>query len=79
VSGLPSGYAAVKVEIVVTTTDPATSPSFEDVYRVHLSQMVGGAPFTARYYQGSPVRTALPAAPFYSRAIVLESYYESGQ
>lgn len=72
---LPAGCAAVKVEIVVTTTDAATSPDLEDVYRVHLSQMVDGAPFTARYYQGNPVRTALPAAPFYSRTIVLESYY----
>ncbi|MBS0208022.1 MAG: exo-alpha-sialidase [Planctomycetes bacterium] len=76
VSGLPSGCAAVKVEIVVTTTDATTSPSFEDVYRVHLSQLVADAPFTARYYLGNPVRTALPAAPFYSRNIVLESYYE---
>lgn len=75
VSGLPSGCAAVKVEIVVTTTDAATSPSYEDVYRVHLSQMVEDAPFTARYYQGNPVRTALPAAPLYTRTIVLESYY----
>ena len=76
VTGFPSGCAAVKVEIVVTTTDAATSPNYEDVYRVHLSQMVENAPFTARYYQGNPVRIALPAAPFYSRTIVLESYYE---
>jgi len=76
VSGLPSGWAAVKVEIVVTTTDAATSPDLEDVYRVHLSQMVDGAPFTARYHLGSPVRTALPAAPLHTRTIVLESYYE---
>jgi hypothetical protein len=76
VTGLPSGCVAVKVEIVVTTTDATTSSENEDVYRVHLSQMVDGAPFTARYYLGHPVRTALPAAPFYSRRIVLESYYE---
>lgn len=76
VTGLPSGCVAVKVEIVVTTTDAATSPKFEDVYRVHLSQMVEDAPFTARYYLGNPVRTALPAAPLHSRTIVLESYYE---
>lgn len=75
VGGLPSGCAAVKVEIVVTTTDAATSPSYEDVYRVHLSQLEENAPFTARYYQGQPVRTALPAAPGHSRTIVLESYY----
>lgn len=48
VSALPSGCAAVKVEIVVTTTDAATSPDFADVYRVHLSQMVNDAPFTER-------------------------------
>lgn len=76
VSGLPSECAAVKVEIVVTTADAATNPTLEDVYRVHLSQMVEDAPFTAPYYQGYPVRTALPAAPFHSRTIVLESYYE---
>jgi hypothetical protein len=75
VTGLPSGCAAVKVEIVVTTTAAATSPNYEDVYRVHLSQLVEHAPFTARYYLGQPVRTALPAAPCYSRTIVLESYY----
>ena len=76
VGDLPSGCAAVKVEIVVTTTDAATSPKFEDVYRVHLSQMVEGAPFTARYRLGNPVRTPLHAAPFHTRTIVLESYYE---
>ena len=75
-SGSPSGCAAVKVEIVVTTTDAATSPDFEDVYRVHLSQMVEVPPFTARYHLGTPVRTALPAAPLHSRTILLESYYE---
>jgi hypothetical protein len=76
VAGLPSDCAAVKVEIVVTTTDETTSSHFEDVYRVHLSQMVQGAPFTDRYRLGTPVRTTLPAAPFHSRTIVLESYYE---
>ena len=76
VSGLPSGCAAVKVEIVVTTNDATTSPSFSDVYRVHLSQLVENAPFTSRAYVGNPVRTALPAAPLHSRTILLESYYE---
>ncbi len=76
VSGLPSECVAVKVEIVVTTTDATTSPVYEDVYRVHLSQMVEDAAFTARHFEGNPVRTALPAAPFYSRTIVLESYCE---
>ena len=76
VTGLPAECEAVKVEIVVTTTDATTSPAFEDVYRVHLSQMVEDAPFTSRLVQSSPVRTALPAAPFHSRTIVLESYYE---
>lgn len=75
VSGLPSDCAAVKVEIVVTTTAAATSPTDADAYRVHLSQLVEDAPFTAPYYLGTPVRTALPAAPFHSRTIVLESYY----
>jgi hypothetical protein len=71
----PDDCAGVKVEIVVTTTDTETSPTFEDVYRVHLSQMVKDAAFTSRYVLGTPVRTALPAAPFHSRTIVLESYY----
>ncbi|HNX35677.1 MAG TPA: sialidase family protein [Kiritimatiellia bacterium] len=75
VPGLPSGCAAVKVEIVVTTTDASTSPSYEDVYRCHLSQLVEGTPFSSRYALGAPVRTALPAAPFHTRTIVLESYY----
>lgn len=76
VDGLPNGCAAVKVEIVVTTTDEATSPDYEDVYRAHLSQMVEDDAFTSRYVLSAPVRTALPAAPFYTRTIVLESYYE---
>ena len=75
VTGLPRECSGVKVEITVTTTDAATSPALEDVYRVHLSQMVEGAPFTERQLQGDPVRTALPAAPLHSRTIVLESYY----
>ncbi len=76
VTGFPSGCAAVKVEIVVTTTDATTSPTHEDVYRVHLSQMAEGAAFTSGYVQGTPVRTALPAAPFHTRTIALESCYE---
>ncbi len=76
VTGLPSGCGAVKVEIVVTTTDKETDPKFEDVYRVHLSQMVEGAAFSSRNVLGNPVRTALPAGPFYTRTILLESYYE---
>ena len=76
VSGLPSDCKAVKVEIVVTTNDETTSPDFTDAYRVHLSQLVEGAPFTAPYYLGSPVRTELPAARFHTRTITLESYYE---
>lgn len=74
VTGLPRECGGVRVEITVTTTDAATSPALEDVYRVHLSQMVEGAPFTDRHLQGDPVRTALPAAPLHSRTIVLESY-----
>ena len=76
VAGLPRGCAAVKVEIVVTTTDASTSPEYEDVYRVHLAQMAEDAAFTSRYVLGTPVRTALPAAPFHTRTIVLEPYYE---
>lgn len=76
VGGLPGACGAVKVEIVVTTTDPSTSPDYEDVYRCHLSQMVEGAPFTSRYVLGAPVRTALPAGPLYTRTILLEPYYE---
>ena len=75
VPGFPSGCGGVKVEIVVTTADAETSPAFEDVYRVHLSQMTGDAAFTSRYALGTPVRTALPAAPFHTRTITLESYY----
>ncbi len=76
VGGLPDGCAAVKVEIVVTTTGAATSGDFGDVYRVHLTQMVEGAPPMARYSLGAPVRTALPTAPLHTRTILLESYYE---
>jgi len=76
VAGLPEDCRVVKIEIVVTTTDATTSAEFEDVYRVHLSQMVAGEPFTARHHQGNLVRTALPAGPFHSRNIVLESYHE---
>ena len=76
VGDLPVDCVAVKVEIVVTSNDAETSSDFTDVYRVHLSQMIENAPFTDRYALGKPVRTALPAAPFHSRTIVLESYYE---
>jgi hypothetical protein len=76
VTGLPKECGGVRVEITVTTTEAATSPAFEDVYRVHLSQMVEGAPFTERNLQGDPVRTVLPAAALHSRTIVLKSYYK---
>ncbi|WP_302120626.1 sialidase family protein [Allorhodopirellula heiligendammensis] len=76
VNGLPRDCVAVKVEIVVTSTDAETRADLEDVYRVHLSQLVEDAPFSARHALGKPVRTPLPPGPFYSRSIVLESYYE---
>mgnify|MGYP005625567425 CR=1 FL=1 len=76
VTGLPSECAAVKVEIVVTTTDAGTSPDCENVFRCHLSQMVEDAAFTSRYALGTPVRTAFPAARFHTRTILLTSYYE---
>ncbi|MCB9920622.1 MAG: exo-alpha-sialidase [Planctomycetaceae bacterium] len=76
VNGLPGDCVAVRVEIVVTTTDKGTSSEFEDVYRVHLSQLVDGVPFTDRYALGKPVRTALPTEPLQSRTIVLETWYE---
>lgn len=76
VNGLPRDCVAVRVEVIVITTDKATSPEFSDVYRVHLSQLVENAPFTDRYALGKPVKTALSSGPFYSRTIVLEHYYE---
>ncbi len=75
VAGFPRNCSAVKVEIIVTTTDKTTSPAYKDVYRAHLSQLEENVPFTSRYSLGSPVSTALPAAPFYTRIIVLESYF----
>lgn len=70
---LPTDCAAVKVEIVVTTDEAAAETGLEDVYRVHLSQMVENAPLTERYL-GNPVRTAVPTKAFVTRTIVLESY-----
>lgn len=76
VGGLPGWCGAVRVEIVVTTADAATSPDAVDVYRCHLSQLVDGAAFTEAYVLGTPVRTALPAGPFITRTILLDPYYE---
>lgn len=73
---LPDDCSAVKVEIVVTTSEATAGPDLEDVYRVHLSQMVEGAPFSAPHHTGTPVRTALSAAPFHTRTILLNSFYE---
>lgn len=75
VAGLPEECRGVKVEIIVTTDDAGTSSDFEDVYRVHLSQMTEDAPFSGGYVIGTPVRTALPPEPFRTRTIQLESYY----
>lgn len=75
VPSLPVGCAAVRVEIVVTTTDKETSAAYEDVYRVILSQLAPGEPFPTRQIVGTPVRSTLPAAPCHIRNIVLESYY----
>lgn len=76
VPGFSKAFSAVKVEIIVTSNDKATSPEFTDAYRVHLTQMVEGEPFTSRYRRSVPVQTALPAGPFHTRKILLESYYE---
>ena len=70
---LPDDCAAVKVEIVVTTDEAAAEPGLEDVYRVHLAQMLENASLSERYL-GNPVRTAVPTKPFVTRTIVLESY-----
>lgn len=70
---LPADCAAVKVEIVVTTDEAAAEPGLEDVYRVHLSQMIENAPVGERYL-GNPVRTSVPTKAFVTRTIVLESY-----
>lgn len=75
-AGFSSEYAAVKVEIVVISTDKTTSPEFTDVYRVHLSQLIDHKPFTSRYQLGKPVQTVLPDGPFKVRTIVLNSYFE---
>lgn len=80
VAGLLPGFShectGVKVEIVITTNDPKTSSAFEDVYRVHLSQIPENNDFSSDYVLGTPVRTALPPASCNTRTIVLESYYE---
>ena len=70
---LPTDCAAVKVEIVVTTDEPAKEAGMEDVYRVHLGQMIEGQPISPRYL-GNPIRTLVPTKPFVTRTIVLESY-----
>ncbi|MDD3470881.1 MAG: sialidase family protein [Thermoguttaceae bacterium] len=75
VPSLPHDCNGVKIEIVVTTTDPETSSAFEDIYRVYLSQMVENVAFTERSVMGTPVRTTLPDAACHTRTIVLESYY----
>lgn len=75
VTGLPADCAAVKVEIVVITNEGPTSAGLEDVYRVHLSQLVDVTDITEPYVLGTPVRTALPAAPYLVRTILLASYY----
>lgn len=75
VTGLPRDCAAVKVEIVVITNEATTSAEFDDVYRVHLSQLAEGEDVTERYALGAPVCTALPAAPFVTRNLLLESHY----
>jgi hypothetical protein len=76
VPGLPSDCGAVKIEIVVTTSDASTSPEFADVYRAHVAQMIDGKPFTSEYALGTPVRTPLPAGPYIVRTILLDPYYE---
>lgn len=75
VTGLPLDCAAVKVEIVVITNEATTSAEWDDVYRVHLSQLVNGENVTERYALGAPVRSALPAEAMVARTIVLESHY----
>ncbi|MDO4424141.1 MAG: sialidase family protein [Planctomycetia bacterium] len=75
VPNLPKDCAAVKIEIVVTSEDPETKSELEDVYRVHLSQMPENGPFNSGYVLGTPVRTKLPEAPFFTRTITLESWY----
>ncbi|MFA6930481.1 MAG: sialidase family protein [Lentisphaeria bacterium] len=76
VTDLPSECAAVKVEIVVTSMNPVTSPIDENVFRVQLSQMLEDTAFTSQYALGNSRRTALPAMVFNTRTILLESYYQ---
>lgn len=75
IPGFSADCGGVKIEIVVTTVDPATSPAFDDVYRVHLSQMDPNRSGAIHPIACSPVRTPLPPKTFQNRTIVLESYY----
>ena len=75
IPALPHDCTAVKVEITVTSNEPAPESGLEDVYRVHLGQLVDGKPLGDRYLLGSPVRTPLAPEPFMARRILLESHY----
>ena len=57
VTGLPGGCRAVKIEIVVTTTDATTSAEFEDVYRVHMEFLHKGRPPVVRQAVFNPAET----------------------
>ncbi|MDO5580234.1 MAG: sialidase family protein [Planctomycetia bacterium] len=72
---LPDDCTGVEAEITVLTSDKETNPKFEDVYRVHLFQMEKGSSFSSNALTGPATRTPLPAEPYCTRQIVLESYY----
>ena len=77
IPGFPSECAGIKIEIFVTndeTEKADDSAALEDVYRVHVSQLVDGETFFSHSILGTPVRTELPQDPFFTRKIVLESY-----
>ena len=75
VTGLPSECAAVKIEIVVTTTDAATSPSSRTSIASTSRRW-----WTARLHRpvssGRSRAHRVPAAPLFSRTIILEPYYK---
>src|SRR5690606_4527972 len=73
VMGLPAEATGVRVELVATSLQ--SGAGLQTAFRVHLAQLVNGAPFESSYVLGPPVSNQAPEA---ARSIVtytLESFY----
>lgn len=73
VAGLPADAVGLGVELIATSLNNGSG--FETAFRVHLAELVDGAPFESTYVLATPVTNPAPGAARDVVTYTLESFY----